>query len=205
MYIYIKLFLLTCILLLMAGSNVLKAQTRATKNSLGFYWGFHSARSQDLVFSPMIYRGSAARNLGLRYTRRTGRGQHRLDLTYTGMEMTSTDPIDLQLFGGIQQRQPSEAFEVNIRYGYLRELNSAAKFRLSLGGLLEARFYQTNYRFALSEADGYILANSIKPWLAAELQVGARNSVRAEFHFPVRLPVFTGRRSTTRNGFAEAV
>lgn len=164
----------------------LAAQTiKADKNRLSVHFGYHVNRSQDLVFSPMIYEGSSAGVLGLSYQRLSERGFHRLEFGYDNVEVRSTEPVHFTVFGERIDRRLSKALQMSINYGYARSIKSGEKVHFYAGGLLETKIHLTRYHFGVSEDEGYVFANSLNPWLGGEYRLGGKSFIQAEIHLPL--------------------
>ncbi len=156
-----------------------------SKNSISVLLGLHFNRSQDLVFSPNIYQGSAVPALSLVYERQAKNGKHRILLAYDNIEVIGPDLISFDLFGETRTRIPSQASQINIHYGYAHRMSKNEKLQFYLGGILEAKIHLTNYEFGVSDDEGYIFANSLHAWVAATYHVNEKSSFQAELFSPV--------------------
>ena len=181
----ILLLLLSCVIALSGQEGADSFKENQARNAIGIYWGFHSNWSQDLVFSPMIYKGNSFTNLQLQYQRNTAKGLHRIGLAFDKMEASSTNLIQFTSFNETISRIPSEILQVNINYGYAREITTGKKLNIHLGALLETKLHLTKYNFGVSDDEGYILMNSLKPWLMAAYDLDVKNGIQVELLFPI--------------------
>ena len=189
-----KTFLISISLFFFLTGNglVLMGQTEGSifkkstyKNKITLFTGYHFSKSQDLIFSDMIYKGHSGSTIGLEYERITRKGIHWIRGAFDKANVESTKLISFEGFEGTQSRQASDALQANISYGYGRLLTSSEAFRFYLGGMLETKVHLTNYQFGLSENDGYLIANSVNAWLRTEYQLDEKNSVQAALYFPL--------------------
>ena len=161
-------------------------EEKVNKNEINFHLGFANIQSQDLVFSPMIYRGTSARVFGIAYQRKIGKGFHQLAFEWDNIDITSTDPISFNgVFGGTFERESSEVNNIGLSYSYLHEIGGNEKWTYLIGGKLEARYEETKYGFGFSEREGYLLSNSILPYFSTSYRINPKNTLSASFAFPL--------------------
>jgi len=175
----------TCTVLLGQHQNI-DTQKQVNKNKLTFYGGFHYTKSQDLVYSPLIYKGGGGNAFGLRYERFSRRGFHQLNIAYDHISVASTaPPVSFDLFGKTITRIDSRAKQFYINYGYVEQLNRTSKFAFYLGGLLEAKINLLDYQFGLNDEIGYSLIHSISPWVVSKFSISLKQYLQVEVHFPL--------------------
>ncbi len=155
------------------------------RNQLQLSLGYHHNQSQDLVYSPMIYRGGSATALGLTYRRSTAKGLHQFRAAFDQTEVTSTDLISFEVGPQTRTRIPSQALYVSAAYGYAHNIISNNRLELFLGALLEARIHLTGYEFGVSDDDGYMIANTLNPWLRGTYQWSEKAQLEAEVYLPL--------------------
>jgi hypothetical protein len=133
----------------------------------------------------MIYSGKGANAFGISYERYTKKGFHRIDAAMDEMGVKSTPAIQFSLFGENLQSQSSQVRQANINYGYVHQIKEKQRLNLYLGALLEAKFHRTDYNFGLQEETGYVLINSINPWLVGIFQLNPSSALKMEVHIPL--------------------
>lgn len=165
------------------GQNSLE---KTAKNQLYFFFGGHHTKTQDLVYSPLIYKGGGFNAFGLRYQRTTQKGFHRVGIAYDNQNVSSsTPPISFDLFGETIARIDNQAKHFSIHYGYAQQLKQKGKFTYYIGGLLAAKINLLNYNFGLNEETGYALIHSVNPWVVGVFPISSKQYLRAEIYVPL--------------------
>lgn len=155
------------------------------KNTITLVLGYHHNKSQDLIFSPLIYSGGSLGRISLGYDRITKKGRHNFVIDFDQAEVESSAPLLTFNAGGEITRSASSATFLNIRYGYLHGVWSNNNFDISVGGLLDTQFHLLEYQFALNEDEGYVFTHSASFQAAARWTLSERQFVRVATSFPV--------------------
>ena len=134
----------------------LSAQTDK-KNTIYLYTGVHLSKTQDLVFSPLIYSGGAINTLGLGYERRSQKGYFQFSFNYDRVKVKPQERISSPAFG---DRAPSNALQLDLNFAYSRQLMAGPKLKMMVGGLFQIRFQDTKYQFGLNDQYSYFFENS---------------------------------------------
>ena len=123
-------------------------QDTEKKNAIGLGLGFQATSSQDLVFSPMIYKGSSLGVISLSYQRFAQKGFHKLRIYYDEAKVESTELITFPTFGGPVTRVPSTASFINIQYQYAHYVLQKNPINLAIGGMLDNQAHLMEYIWA---------------------------------------------------------
>ena len=159
----------------------LSAQTDK-KNTIYLYTGVHLSKTQDLVFSPLIYSGGAINTLGLGYERRSQKGYFQFSFNYDRVKVKPQERISSPAFG---DRAPSNALQLDLNFAYSRQLMAGPKLKMMVGGLFQIRFQDTKYQFGLNDQYSYFFENSLNPMLLVDYQLKSKSRLQANFHFPL--------------------
>jgi len=154
------------------------------KNIIGLRLGYRGNKSQDLVYSPMIYKGGAL-GVSISYQRNTRNGFHILRLSYDQAKVESSELITFPVSGGSITRESSTATFINIQYGYGRQVLQKSPYKLAIGGILDSQAHLTDYLFGLSDDTGYILAYSLSYFMRGEYLLDDKQSFLLEASFPL--------------------
>lgn len=180
---------LTCWLTLgfiqLAAQSSFFTNEKYPKNGLELQFGWHWIQNQDLVYSPLIYKGSSITSLALQYERFSKKGIHQITIGFDQSEVEAGALITFTEFDQSFSRKASETREVRLHYGYAHRLKNSDLFQLYIGGILEAQINVNTYNFGWSDDNGYLLSNSLQPWLLAQYQVSAKNRLGLEINFPL--------------------
>jgi len=155
------------------------------RNTLGLSLGFHHSRSQDLLFSPLIYDGQSLLAIELFYQRRSQKGLHLLTVAFDRISVESTELLTFPFFGSPITRQSSTASFLNLQYGYARESMQKERINLLLGGMLDNQIHAVEYNFAESDDTGYLISYALAVWLRGEYRINQTQSLKVETSFPL--------------------
>ena len=172
-----KLVLLA--LLLLFSFKYLIAQENDNNNTLDFYIGYHFNKTQDLVFSPLIYQGASFNGLGIRYENVSKRALSQLSFFYDKIEVSHNTPISSPVFG---QRAPSESQLFDLKLGYAFSLKQSEDFQWYVGGIFEAKYLATDFIFGLGVEESYLYENTLSPWLLISYQLNQSYQLQAQAH-----------------------
>jgi hypothetical protein len=184
-----KFIFLILILTLSLRSNAQDSEgsdhVKLTKNSFNFYFGLHISKSQDLVYSPIIYNGNGLSAINIMYERFNKRGVHSVNIEYDNIETNSTQSITYDEFGTLITRQPSNAIQLAASYGYAVQLKQNKKTRIYLGGVAEIKIHSTEYNFTSSSIDGHIFSNSLHSWFNGTYNLTSKSFITLDAKAPL--------------------
>lgn len=157
------------------------------KNTIGLEYGLHHLLRQDLLFSPLVYRGQALPNLNLTYRRISGRSQQGVELG-VGVFTTSTyAPYTYRTWRTLEPAEtlPSTFVLLHLRYAYLRQVYTSDKVRGWVGASSDNRIDAMFLEFGDAGAFGYGGFLSISPTAQLQYVLSSRHFIFAELAVPV--------------------
>lgn len=180
--------------------RVVNAQDHPSENKLSVDLGLHFSRSQDLVFSPMIYKGGSPGFIRVAYDRKIKNGNHKLKIHYDQASTESTDLISFPGFGESNMREASTMGFLDFEYGYLREVYSKENFSLEAGGRLNAFAHLAEIVFGFGDDDGFLIAYTLSPQAKANWQLSENRRLEIATAFPITSFVMRPLYSIVDNG-----
>lgn len=162
--------------------------TPTRKNEIGFDLGFHHIARQDLLFSPLLYKGSALTNGALHWGRQNARSMHQVRL---GFDLYKTRGLEAFRFYTWEDGKATETLlstfvVLDFRYGYLRKIKMHGAWALYLGAALDNQISAIFMEYGFHSFFGYTGVLGIQP----EIQAVYRPADRKTFHF--HLSCFAG-------------
>ena len=176
--LYSKKMVLLALLFLFSFKYLI-AQENENNNTLDFYIGYHFNKTQDFVFSPLIYQGSSFSGLGIRYERASKRALSQLSFFYDKIEISHDTHIASPVFG---QRAPSESQLFDLKLAYALPLKQNEGFQWYLGGIFEAKYLATDFIFGLGVEESYLFENTLSPWFLISYQLNPSYHLQAQAH-----------------------
>ena len=155
-------------------------QETRSPNTLGLHFGLHTSQTQDLLYSPFVYRGRSLLTAQVYYERRTRNGLHLLSASIDDISIEST----AQRTGTIT-RKASTASMYSIHYGYARAVVQRGNFSMLLGGLLDSQFHLVGYQFLASDDEGYLLSYALTAWGRGHYRLDQKHALRLDTSFPL--------------------
>jgi hypothetical protein len=152
------------------------------KNSLTFAYGWHHQVSQDLLFSPRTYRGSALPNLQLQFQRDNENSRHRLQIGFNSFTTRSQEAFEYLDWRTLEKKKvlPSNFLTIDLNYSYLKKIKDGDKLRLFAGAGIENQIMANFYEFGYSSIFGYTALLGFNPMLQADYQLDSRQNLRLE-------------------------
>ena len=151
------------------------------KNALRISTGFHTIKVQDILYSPMIYRGSSIANLRLQYDLHSRNGLHQFAAAYEQMGLTGPIFIQSPEF----ERQSADILFAVVSYSYLHSLKSTDNTSISIGGRLATHFHNTTYPFGFGGEEGYLFVNELGLKMRGDYLLKGKYLVTTQLVIPV--------------------
>lgn len=158
----------------------------AQGGSLTLTTGYHHIARQDLVFSPMVQRGSAFPNVGLAYTYVGERMRHAVRLNYDGYDAGITEPYDFVdlVDGSAETTSRSNYTLVDLSYELLVPLPDSGATIVRVGGGVYGQLGSLNQGYAYPSF-GYTLFFGLGPAVRVEHTLDERTTLHGGFSIPL--------------------
>lgn len=176
--------LLVVILLLIGHSRAFPQAPSSRRNAIVFTWGFQDYRSQDFIFSPLIYQGDSFSVFAVSYVRETGKQMHRVDFSTNKLAIQSSEKFAYFEVGKLVRTSVSKAEIYDFRYGYGRAVAAVGKLKFYVGGVIGSTINFSDYRFGSVTNEGTVISYSLSPWLVGDLKIATGNAFRVETVLP---------------------
>ncbi len=165
--------------------HILKAQNDTLQHHISLDIGLQIHQSQDLIYSPMIYRGQSLASFQFMYSYHTRKGIHQLRSYYDHVNTESTELISFPGFGEDNQRSLSPINFIEAEYSYLHRIRSIKSLALLAGGSLSTLTQLPTYQFGFGDEEGFIIAHALKLKVMTNIKMVERHSLRIETSYPL--------------------
>ncbi|MFQ5604603.1 MAG: hypothetical protein ACE5HS_15140 [bacterium] len=155
------------------------------QNAFGLSWGPQDYRSQDLILSPLIYRGNSLLMGELFYERRTKNGLHRVGFALSQIDVRASDQFSYFISGEPHETSNSEALTIRLHYLFGKNIFRKDKTEILVGGFLEGDFNYLEYHFGPVKNNGTVVAYSLSAWTRGTLKLSPTQSLNIETGFPL--------------------
>ncbi len=167
------------LLYLIASSTITAYSQDQPKNSIRFAFGPYWAKTQDLVYSPMIFSGGSFGGVGLEYARMSDKRIHEAGININQADIESTELLTFNI-GSLGERQPSSVNLIQLYYRHYWKLMDRSKLSLWGGAMFENQALIHEYLFGFNDDTGFVISYSLMPVLKLFYQPSEKHQLSAD-------------------------